>query len=118
MEIKGTDAITGLPRRLEIDSVEVREALKEPVTQIVDEIKHTLAQTPPELAGDIFTHGIVMAGGGSLLKGLPKLITKETGVPVILVEKPLECIAVGAGQAFEVFRDMTSDRRIYDSINS
>jgi rod shape-determining protein MreB len=118
MEIKGTDAITGLPRRLEIDSVEVREALKEPVTQIVDEIKHTLAQTPPELAGDIFTHGIVMAGGGSLLKGLPKLITKETGVPVILVEKPLECIAIGAGQAFEVFRDMTSDRRIYDSINS
>ena len=118
MEIKGTDAITGLPRRLEIDSVEVREALKEPVTQIVDEIKHTLAQTPPELAGDIFTHGIVMAGGGSLLKGLPKLITKETGVPVILVESPLECIAVGAGQAFEVFRDMTSDRRIYDSINS
>jgi rod shape-determining protein MreB len=52
------------------------------------------------------------------LKGLPKLITKETGVPVILVEKPLECIAIGAGQAFEVFRDMTSDRRIYDSINS
>ena len=118
MEIKGTDAITGLPRRLEIDSVEVREALKEPVTQIVDEIKHTLAQTPPELAGDIFTHGIVMAGGGSLLKGLPKLISKETGVPVILVEAPLECIAIGAGQAFEVFSDMTSDRRIYDSINS
>ena len=118
MEIKGTDAITGLPRRLEIDSVEVREALKEPVTQIVDEIKHTLAQTPPELAGDIFTHGIVMAGGGSLLKGLPKLISKETGVPVILVESPLECIAIGAGQAFEVFSDMTSDRRIYDSINS
>ena len=118
MEIKGTDAITGLPRRLEIDSVEVREALKEPVTQIVDEIKHTLAQTPPELAGDIFTHGIVMAGGGSLLKGLPKLITKETGVPVILVESPLECIAIGAGQAFEVFSDMTSGRSIYDSINS
>ena len=118
MEIKGTDAITGLPRRLEIDSVEVREALKDPVTQIVDEIKHTLAQTPPELAADIFTHGIVMAGGGSLLKGLPKLISKETGVPVILVESPLECIAVGAGQAFEVFSDMTSDRSIYDSINS
>lgn len=118
MEIKGTDAITGLPRRLEIDSVEVREALKEPVTQIVDEIKHTLAQTPPELAADIFTHGIVMAGGGSLLKGLPKLISKETGVPVILVEAPLECIAIGAGQAFEVFSDMSSDRSIYDSINS
>lgn len=118
MEIKGTDAITGLPRRLEIDSVEVREALKDPVTQIVDEIKHTLAQTPPELAADIFTHGIVMAGGGSLLKGLPKLISKETGVPVILVESPLECIAVGAGRAFEVFSDMTSDRSIYDSINS
>lgn len=118
MEIKGTDAITGLPRRLEIDSVEVREALKDPITQIVDEIKHTLGQTPPELASDIFTHGIVMTGGGSLLKGLPKLISKETGVPVILVESPLECVAIGAGQAFELFRDMSSDRSIYDNLNS
>ena len=118
MEIKGNDAITGLPRRLEIDSVEVREALKDPVNQIVNEIKLTLGQTPPELASDIIERGIVMTGGGSLLEGLPKLISKETGVPVILVESPLECVAVGAGQAFELFRDISSDRSIYDSLNN
>ncbi len=117
MEIKGTDAITGLPRRLEVDSVEVREALKDPITKIVEEIKKTLGRTPPELAADIVERGIVMTGGGSMLKGLQKLISKETGVPVILVEKPLECVAVGAGQAFELFKDMSSDRSIYDNLN-
>ncbi len=118
MEIKGTDAITGLPRRLEIDSVEVREALKDPTTQIVEEIKVTLGKTPPELAADIVERGIVMTGGGSLLKGLSTLISKETGVPVFLVESPLECVAVGAGKSFEILKDMTSDRSIYDSLNS
>lgn len=117
MELKGTDAITGLPRRLEIDSVEVREALKDPVTRIVEEIKNTLGHTPPELAADIVERGIVMTGGGSMLKGLPKLISKETGVPVILVERPLECVALGAGEAFELFKDMSTDRSIYDSLN-
>ena len=117
MEIKGTDAITGLPRRLEIDSVEVREALKEPVTKIVEEVKTVLGLTPPELAADIIERGIVMTGGGSMLRELPRLISKETGVPVILVERPLECVALGAGQAFELFRDMSSDRSIYDSLN-
>ncbi len=117
MELKGTDAITGLPRRLEIDSVEVREALKEPVTKIVEEIKSVLSETPPELASDIIERGIVMTGGGSMLRELPKLISKETGVPVILVEKPLECVALGAGEAFGLFKDMTSERAIYDSLN-
>ncbi len=118
MEIKGTDAITGLPRRLEVDSVEVRDALKEPINKIVEEIKKTLSRTPPELAADIVERGIVMTGGGSMLKGLQKLISKETSVPVILVEKPLECVAVGAGQAFELFKDISSNRSIYDSLNS
>lgn len=118
VEIKGTDAITGLPRRLEIDSVEVREALKDPITQIVEEIKRTLAQTPPELAADIVERGIVMTGGGSLLKGLPKLISKETGVPVILAENPMDCVAIGAGQYYQIFKDMSIDRSIYDSLNS
>ena len=117
MELKGTDAITGLPRRLEIDSVEVREALKDPVKLIVEEIKNGISKTPPELASDIIDRGIVMTGGGSMLKGLQKLISKETGVPVILVERPLECVALGAGEAFEIFKDMTSDRSIYDSLN-
>ena len=118
VEIKGTDAITGLPRRLEIDSVEVREALKDPITQIVEEIKRTLAQTPPELAADIVERGIVMTGGGALLKGLPKLISKETGVPVILAENPMDCVAIGAGQYYEIFKDMSIDRSIYDSLNN
>jgi len=97
MEIKGTDAITGLPRRLEIDSVEVREAQQEPINAVIEEIKRTLGATPPELAADIVERGIVMTGGGSLLKGLPKLISKETGVPVILAENALLCVAMGAG---------------------
>ena len=117
MELKGTDAITGLPRRLEIDSVEVREALKEPVNKIVDEIKIVLSETPPELASDIIERGIVMTGGGSMLRELPRLISKETGVPVILVEKPLECVALGAGEAFSLFKNMSSERAIYDSLN-
>ncbi|MCQ2573950.1 MAG: rod shape-determining protein [Treponema sp.] len=117
MEIKGVDAITGLPRRLEIDNVEVREALKEPVTKIVEEVKNVLGLTPPELAADIIERGIIMTGGGSMLRELPKLISKEAGVPVILVEHPLECVALGAGQAFELFKDMTADRMIYDSLS-
>ncbi len=106
MEIKGTDAITGLPRRLEMDSVEVREALQEPINAVIEEIKKTLGQTPPELAADIVERGIVMTGGGSLLKGLPKLISKETGVPVILAENPLLCVALGAGKFLESPREM------------
>lgn len=118
MEINGTDAISGLPRRLEIDSVEVREALKDPITQIVDEVKLTLSKTPPELTSDILERGIVMTGGGSLLKGFPKLISKETGVPVILAEDPLKCVAFGAGKAFELYKDLSSSRSLYDSLNS
>ena len=118
MEIKGTDAITGLPRRLEIDSVEVREALQEPTSAIVDEIKRTLGQTPPELAADIVERGIVMTGGGSLLKGLPKLIAKETGVPVILAEDPMLCVANGAGMYFELTREMARNKKtIYNNLN-
>jgi rod shape-determining protein MreB len=117
VEIKGTDAITGLPNRLEIDSVEVREALQDPVNQIIDEIKKTLGQTPPELAADIVEQGIVMTGGGSLLKGLPKLISKETNVPVILAENPLECVALGAGKYFENVRGFDNTHSIYDNLN-
>jgi rod shape-determining protein MreB and related proteins len=118
MEIKGTDAITGLPRRLEIDSVEVREALQEPTNAVIEEIKRTLGQTPPELAADIVERGIVMTGGGSLLKGLPKLISKETGVPVILAEDPLLCVALGAGMYFQHTKDMASNQTIYNNLNT
>jgi rod shape-determining protein MreB len=112
MEIKGTDAITGLPRRLEMDSVEVREALKEPTYQVIEEVKKTLGETPPELAADIVERGIVMTGGGSLLKGFPKLVAKETGVPVILAENPLLCVALGAGKFLENLKDM--GKRFYN----
>ena len=118
MEIKGTDAVTGLPRPLEVSGAEVREALKEPVEKIIEEIKASLGMTPPELAADIVERGIVMTGGGSMLRELPRLISKETGVPVILVEKPLECVAIGAGKAFGLFKDLSSERKIYDSLNN
>jgi rod shape-determining protein MreB len=106
MEVKGTDAITGLPRRLEIDSVEVREALQEPINAIIEEIKRTLGQTPPELAADIVERGIVMTGGGSLLKGLDTLVANETGVPAFKAEDPLNCVALGAGRYFEFERGL------------
>lgn len=118
MEIKGTDAITGLPRRLEIDSVEVREALHDPINAVIQEVKRTLSQTPPELAADIVERGVVMTGGGANLKGLPKLLAKETGVPVILAENPLLCVALGAGQYFDHAKDASDNRSIYDSLNS
>lgn len=114
MEVKGTDAITGLPRRLEIDSVEVREALQEPITAIIEEIKRTLGETPPELAADIVERGIVMTGGGSLLKGLDVLIANETGVPAFKAEDPLNCVALGAGMYFDHERGPShSGRRVY-----
>ena len=117
MEIKGTDAITGLPRRLEIDSVEVREALQEPINAVVEEIKRTLGQTPPELASDIVERGIVMTGGGSMLQGLPKLVSKETGVPAIRAEHPLLCVAIGAGKYFDFVRSQKNNRTLYDILD-
>ncbi len=109
MEIKGTDAITGLPRRLEIDSVEVRDALQEPINAIVEEIKRTLGQTPPELAADIVERGIVLTGGGSMLKGFDVLISNETGVPVFRAEDPMNCVAIGAGMYFDYDKNIRYD---------
>lgn len=116
VEVKGTDAGSGLPRRLEIDSEQIREALKVPVNKILDEIKSQLGKTPPELAADIVERGIVMTGGGSLLKGLPKLISKETGVSVILAQAPMDCVALGTGKYFEKPRGLDA-RNTYDSLN-
>lgn len=116
MEVKGTDAITGLPRRLEIDSVEVRDALQEPITAIIEEIKQTLGQTPPELAADIVERGIVLTGGGSLLKGLDTLIANETGVPVFLAEDPMNCVALGAGMYFEYEKGIRHENNIYKNL--
>jgi len=118
IEIKGTDSITGLPRRLEVDNVEIREALSEPISAIVEQIKKTLSQTPAELASDIIERGIVMTGGGSLLKGFDMLVANETGVPAFRAESALECVAIGAGQYFENAKEVLNSRNVYSNLNT
>jgi len=98
MEIKGRDLVSGIPKTLKISSAEVREALAEPVSQIVAAVKTTLEQTPPELAADIVDRGIVMTGGGSLLRGLDMLLKEETNLPINVVEDPLTCVVLGCGK--------------------
>ena len=117
VEIKGTDSASGLPKRMEIDSEQIREALKIPVLKIVDEIKSILGKTPPELAADIVERGIVMTGGASLLKGFSKLISKETGVSVIIAPNPIDCVAIGAGRYFENTKGVEINQNIYSSLN-
>jgi len=117
IEVKGTNAANGLPQRFKIGSDQIRQALHDPINQIIDNIKSTLGQTPPELAADIVERGIVMTGGGSLLKGLDKLVATETGVPVFIAERPLDCVALGAGKYFDYIRGVDSSKNIYDSLN-
>lgn len=104
MEIGGTDAITGLPRRIEVDSLEIRDSLRDPVRSIIITLKNTLAETPPELNSDIIERGIILTGGGALLKGLDSLIEEEIGVPVFVAEEPLLCVAMGAGKYYDHMR--------------
>lgn len=101
MEIRGRDLISGLPKTMKLTSSHVREALREPLMTIVEGIKNTLEDTPPELAADIMERGIVLAGGGALLKGLDMLVKYETGMPVFVAEDPLDCVVLGAGKALE-----------------
>jgi rod shape-determining protein MreB len=101
MEIKGRDLVAGVPRTLSVTSDEIRDALAEPVNGIVEAVKLTLERTPPELAGDIADRGIVLAGGGALLKNLDTLLREETGLPVFLAEDPLSSVVMGAGKALE-----------------
>lgn len=101
MEIKGRDLLTGLPKNVKISSSEVVEAIREPVTAIVDAIKEALEETPPELAADIMEKGIMLTGGGALLSGLDKIIKIETGMPVCVAEYPLDCVALGTGKCLE-----------------
>lgn len=101
MEIRGRDLVTGLPKTLTIKAREVQQALSEPVSGIIDAVKVTLEKTPPELAADIMDRGIVMTGGGSLLRGMDKLLSKETGMPVHIAEDALECVGIGTGKALE-----------------
>lgn len=97
MEVKGRNLVDGLPMNLTVTSEEIREALADPVNQILEAVKATLEKTPPELASDIIDHGIMLTGGGSLLRGLDKLIATETGMPVNIADNPLDCVADGTG---------------------
>ena len=104
IEVKGRDLVAGLPKTITITSEEIREALQEPVRAILESAKISLERTPPELAADLIEHGIVMAGGGSLLKGLDKLISEETGLPVHIAEDPLTAVANGTGKVLNEIR--------------
>jgi rod shape-determining protein MreB len=102
-EVRGRDMLTGLPKTVVLGSEDVRRALDEPVTQIIDAIRGTLDKTPPELAADIMDRGIVLAGGGALLAGLDERLRHETHMPVHVAESPLTCVAVGSGRSLEEF---------------
>ncbi|MCM3441968.1 rod shape-determining protein [Metabacillus halosaccharovorans] len=101
MDIRGRDLLTGLPKTIEITAAEIAEALKDTVYTIVDTVKNTLEKTPPELAADIMDRGIVLTGGGALLRNLDKVIGEETNMPVLIAEDPLDCVAIGTGKALE-----------------
>ena len=97
MNIKGRNLMDGLPKNVDVTSEEIREAMSDPVSQIVDAVKSTLEKTPPELAADIIDHGIMLTGGGALLRGLDRLISAETKIPVLVAENPLDCVVDGTG---------------------
>ena len=101
MDIRGRDLVSGLPKTLTIHASEIREALSEPIFKIIDAVKSTLEKTPPELAADVMDHGIVMTGGGSLLTNLDKLLSHETGMPVLVSEDALSCVGEGTGRSLK-----------------
>jgi len=102
-EVRGRDLVSGLPRTVEVSAAEINQALAEPVAAIIEAVKMTLERTPPELASDIMDRGIVMAGGGSLLKGIDRLLSNETGMPVHMADDPLGAVVAGTGIALEHF---------------
>ena len=102
-ELRGRDLITGLPRTVILPAEEIRKALEEPIQAIVDAVKSTLDRTPPELSGDIVDRGIMLTGGGALLRGLDERLRHETGMPVVIAENPLNCVVLGSGRTVEEF---------------
>lgn len=111
MEVRGRDLVTGLPKTVRVTSEEIRNALSEPIGQIVARVKTVLEQTPPELAAEIVTRGIVLTGGGALLRGLDKLLQLETGVPVRLADDPISAVAIGTGLALDMLPVLHLDGR-------
>ncbi len=102
-EIRGRDLVSGLPKTIVVSSEEIRKALEEPVNSIVDAVKETLDKCPPELSGDIMDRGIVLTGGGALLKGLDERLKHETGMPILVADTPLDSVAMGSGKCVEDF---------------
>ncbi len=111
MEVRGRDAATGLPRTIMLDSSEVRKALMQPLNEIIEAMKRVLDKTPPELAADICDRGIVLSGGGALLRNLNRLISKVTNVPCIIAENPLVCVALGTGKFLDNLKYQVAARR-------
>ena len=109
MDVKGRNLVDGLPKNIVISAEEVREALAEPVSAIVDAIKSTLERTPPELSADIIDKVIILTGGGALLRGLDMLVIRDTGIPVLVAENPLDCVVMGTGKCLDL--GMTSNFR-------
>ncbi|RJP32809.1 MAG: rod shape-determining protein [Candidatus Omnitrophota bacterium] len=116
IDIKGRDLINGLPKTVKITSEEIRECLQEPINAVVDVVKIALEETPPELAADIMERGIMLAGGGSLLRGLDSLIAEETGLPVHVADDPLTCVALGTGKALDEMDRLRSVIQTADNI--
>lgn len=108
MEVKGRDLATGLPKHVIVTSSQIEEAMEESIWKIVEVVKQTLERTPPELASDIMERGIVLAGGGALIRNLDKLLSAKTGMPVYITENPLDCVAKGAGKTLEDLEKLKS----------
>ena len=102
MDVKGRNLVDGLPKNITVTSEEIRESLADPVSAIVDAIRSTLERTPPELSADIINNGIMLTGGGALLRGLDTLINRETGMPVHVAEDPLDCVVMGTGKCLDL----------------
>ncbi len=106
MEVRGLHLLSGLPRTVAVKAPEIRESMSEPLAVIVDAVKRTLERTPPELAADIIDRGIMLAGGGALLKGIDTLISHETGIVVHVAADPLSCVVLGTGRVLENFKQL------------
>ncbi len=107
IEVKGRDLVAGVPKTMKVSSAQIREALNEPISGIVEAVRQALEQTPPELASDILDRGIIMTGGGALIRGLDKRLRQETNLPVIVADDPLTCVARGTGKCLEDFQNFT-----------
>ena len=108
IEVKGHNVAEGIPRSFTISSNEILEAITEPINQILQSVKTALEKTPPELGADIAERGLVLTGGGALLKGLDRLLAEETGLPVMIAEDPLTCVARGTGRALDLIGRLNS----------